>query len=483
MSLSLSMSAALSGLQAQSRAAGLISSNVANALTEGYGRRELSLSVRSLGGTGQGVDVTGVRRITDAVLIGDRRAAEASKASAEALAAFFSTVEAAVGSPGDDPSLSTRVNRLDSAILAATARPESEAVLAEVLDAAVALSDHLADASATVRQERERADRQIAVSVDRLNGSLQQIADLNAQILRQYSSGQDPSGLIDNRQQLIDDLSEILPLREVEGENGQVGLFSLGGAVLLQGRPATFGFTAAGVITADMTMASGALSGLTLNGKPIDVMAETGPIAGGSLAAAFAIRDQWAPEAQDRLDGVARDLIDRFAAADTTLASGAPGLFTDAGGSYDPADQVGLAGRIEGNAWADPEQGGALWRLRDGLGAVAEGAPGNAAGLSSLHDALTTLQEPASDAFSAGERDFSSLVGDLASLSASARLGAETELSYQSGKLESLRTEELAMGVDSDQETQRLLLVEQAFAANAQVLKTVDELIRLLMEI
>ena len=52
MSISGSLSSALSGLTAASRAAEVVSNNVANAQTEGYGKREIELSSRILGGAG-----------------------------------------------------------------------------------------------------------------------------------------------------------------------------------------------------------------------------------------------------------------------------------------------------------------------------------------------------------------------------------------------------------------------------------------------
>ena len=75
MTLSASLSSALSGLTAASRAAEVVSSNVANAMTEGYGRREVSLSARMIGRTGNGVMVNGVVRMTSMVAVGDRRPA------------------------------------------------------------------------------------------------------------------------------------------------------------------------------------------------------------------------------------------------------------------------------------------------------------------------------------------------------------------------------------------------------------------------
>ena len=78
MSISGSFSSALSGLTAAARAAEIVSSNIANAMTDGYGRRELTLSARVIGGTGQGVMVGGVTRRSDPVVIGDRRLADAA---------------------------------------------------------------------------------------------------------------------------------------------------------------------------------------------------------------------------------------------------------------------------------------------------------------------------------------------------------------------------------------------------------------------
>jgi len=56
-------------------------------------------------------------------------------------------------------------------------------------------------------------------------------------------------------------------------------------------------------------------------------------------------------------------------------------------------------------------------------------------------------------------------------------------MSYTAARFESIRQSELALGVDSDAETQLLLLIEQSFAANARVIQTVDSLFRTLMEI
>jgi flagellar hook-associated protein 1 FlgK len=266
-------------------------------------------------------------------------------------------------------------------------------------------------------------------------------------------------------------------------ENGTVALFTPGGAILLDGRPAEFGFAPVGVITPDMAV-GGALSGLTINGQAVDTGAESGKIAGGRLAALFDIRDVQAPFAQTQVDSIARDLIERFEnpAVDPTLLVGDPGLFTDAGSALVPADELGLANRIAVNALVDPAQGGNLWRLRDGLGAIAPGNVGDATLINALSDALGTARIPASGGFVAA-MSASALASAVSTDFATSQASFDQRRAFAASQLDTLVTEEASKGVDTDQEMQTLLLVEQAYAANARVISTIDELLETLLRI
>jgi flagellar hook-associated protein 1 FlgK len=73
MSISSALSNALSGLTVTSRAADIVSSNIANAMTDGYGVRSLEVAARTLGTAAAGARVAGVTRHEDAALIGQRR--------------------------------------------------------------------------------------------------------------------------------------------------------------------------------------------------------------------------------------------------------------------------------------------------------------------------------------------------------------------------------------------------------------------------
>jgi flagellar hook-associated protein 1 FlgK len=357
-------------------------------------------------------------------LVQENRLADAGAANASARTTFYSDLEAKIGTASTAGSLGYAISSFDTALIEAAAAPESSTVLSSAVSAAKDLAETLNDISDDIQQTRLDADSSIASQVSHLNEALKQVEDLNKTITRTLASGADASALMDQRQTLIDGISEIVPVQTIAREGSQVAIYTTGGLALLDRTAVEVGFSAVGTMTADMTLSSGALSGLTVNGRSVSTL-DSGVMGGGSLGAAFAIRDELAPEAQTNLDAIARNLIERFQSTtvDSTLSSGDPGLFTDGGSALDVSDEVGLAGRISINAAVDPDAGGAVWRLRDGIGATSEGTQGDA-------------------------------------------------------KLLNARG-----GVDTDQETQMLLQVETAYAANAKVLAAIDEMMQAILEL
>lgn len=285
---------------------------------------------------------------------------------------------------------------------------------------------------------------------------------------------------------MIDEVSEIVPLRTVSRDNGMVALYAASGTILLDpdfhSAPVEIGFSPQDPVTADMTL-GGVLSGLEINGNAIN-SGNDGPLGGGSLGAQFQIRDVVAPEMQAVLDGIARDLIERFAPGgpDTTLAATDPGLFTDAGTAFDPADETGISGRIALNTLVD-SLGSETWRLRDGLGAVTQGPVGEARLLQGYSDTLEDLVSPGSSVLGSGAQSFSQHVADFHAAIAAARLRADGEQSFSSAQNTALQELELSKGVDTDAELQELLRIEQHYAANARVISVVDELLQNLLSI
>lgn len=475
MSITTALSSALSGLTVTSRGVETAANNIANALTEGFARRELEVSARAYGGEGQGVRVVGVNRIIDMTLVGDRRLADAAAGDRNTRSAFYESIAKVVGDTADG-SLLSRITGLSAALASAASRPESTVRLQDVLDTAQALVSGLNAASDAVLTARRGADASIADQVDQLNAGLESVRDLNLRITRLRVTGRDSSALEDERQRVVDSMATIVPLREIERENGQIALFTTGGAALLDGRVAEIGFTP----TPGLVSASSSLGSLTMDGRPISVPGDPGLMAGGSLSAAFAVRDTLAPNEQQRLDALARDLIERFTAADSSLSAGDAGLFTDEGLAFDAANASGLAGRISVNGKVDPERGGALRYLRDGLQSAA-GSTGDGTLFNAMSAALDR-RVPCSAADIEGSFSLAGLATEIVSGLSSSLLSADQEASFASARRDELQVLVLGDGVDTDKELEQLLLLERAYAANAKVVTACDALLQYLLE-
>lgn len=481
MSINSAISAAMSGLAAQTRAIDVISANVANSLTDGYAPRQMMLSSSVLGGVGSGVRIAGVERQVDPILVGLMRQSGGAAAGTDAQFEFWSRIEQSIGLPGDPHGLTGKVATLESAMISAAARPDLAHRLASVVDAANDLVGHLNQLENQVQELRQNADAMIARDVEAMNHGLEKIATLNKNIIKLQATGHEPLGLMDERQSLIDSLSEIIPIREFQHPDGRIALYTEGGHLLLDTKPAALSFTASPGMDASMSLGAGSLSGLSINGIAISTGAN-GPVSGGRLTASFAIRDVDAPAAQSALDQIAESLVSRFEdpVTDPTAAPGQPGLFTDLGLVLDPAQVQGLAGRIAVNAAVQPGAGGDLWKLRDGLGAVAPGPVGDA---EQIQRWVEALQRPLPGSPGSASRNFADNVGQTISGISQARQAAEDRSGYAQAYHSELKHQSLAMGVDVDSEMQRLLLVEKAYAANARVLQVTDELMRQLLEI
>jgi len=99
---------------------------------------------------------------------------------------------------------------------------------------------------------------------------------------------------------------------------------------------------------------------------------------------------------------------------------------------------------------------------------------------------VSALSEPratASGGFSNANRAMADLVSEVLSATGIERNAAETTLSQSSARFASLEANELESGVDTDAELQRLLKIEQIYAANARVISIAGELLEELMRI
>lgn len=477
MAITQTLSNALSGLNAAKRRAEVSSSNISNALTEGYGARELTLSARDVGGVGAGVRVTGMIRHSDPIVIADRRLADAESGYNKATSSALKSLEDLFGKTGDSGSLSARISAVEAGLINASSDPSSDVRLGAVVQSLDALSGSFRDITEKLSVMRERAEDSISQKVERLNASLQRLDELNDDIVRFHNSGHPQSGLIDQRQQLIDSIAEIVPVRELSREGGRTALMTTSGEMLVDTRPRKIGFAAAGAISQQMTFQGGALAGLTIDGRPVSGGSAVGSLRGGSLEASFHIRDTLAPEAHSKLDHVAADLVARLSdpAVDPAITGANDGLLTVS--PLPPSTGVeGYAATLDVNPQLKTEPR----LLRDGITSTTPGALGNATFLNGWSSALSGSRALASGG---PPRSAVGHASDLSAHFGSARVLADRDVSFSTARRDSLLIKEQSQGVDTDLEMQNLMKIEQAYAANAKVVQTVDLLMQKLLEI
>lgn len=483
MSISGALNAANSGLRATALRADIVATNVANASTPGYVRRSVLVSETIVGGETQGVRVDGIGQARNAALTSQRLLSSSDLAQADVLASAWQTLSARIGDTSDGNGIFNEFERFESSLTTAMTNPESGTSAIAVLDAANGIINEFQDLSALAENLRGEADREISEGVAFVNTSLKQIEELNTRISGIDRTSEQAAAIRDERQRLIDGISEYMPVTVVNRGFGKIDLYTPQGVALVAGSARELEFSPANTFGPEHTLASGSLSGLTVDGIELTPgSADYGAIPSGMFGGLFTLRDSDIPAFTQQLDALAGELVDRLSAdgIDPTTVAGDPGLFYDPDGA---ATIDGLAARLAINPAVDPDQGGASWRLRDGLGATVQGPPGDSSVLSAMFNALTEVRGVDSNGVQ-GAFSMTSMAAQVASLTGQTRIQME---SVQSSTLAQHRiildAEQTESGVDVDQQMQELLLVEQAYAANARVIQAAQEMIRQLMEI
>lgn len=326
---------------------------------------------------------------------------------------------------------------------------------------------------------RARTQADLDSDVARANTLLSDVEALNAQIVSADGLDRDADDLRDRRDATLDELATLIPIATYERAGGDMVVAVKGGPTLLDGTMRPLVFDAA-VIPAGAPAGYPTYPSIRVDDPDATAAAtDLSDLTGGRIGGALVARDQDLVTAQRQVDALAQGVIAAFQTADASLAPGAAGLFTNAGAAVDPAvtEPLGLAGRIAVNDGVDPQAGGALRRLRDGI-AAAPGPSQNADQIRAFMDAFSAATPfPAEGGLSAnaGLRDYAA---DVAGARNTARTGLASSAEAERAVFNTLATERAVQaGVDLDAEAQRLIELEQYYAANAQVLETVQTLL------
>src|SRR3954452_23570293 len=234
MSLMSALSAAASGLRATQDGINLVAQNVANADTAGYTRRRTNPVEAASNDSLSGVRTGAIERVLDLVAQRQLRLETSGAAYTSLTSQFASNLDRLFGSPGGESSLDTIMNGFTSAVQGLLSDPASYSARSAVLDAGAALATQIGTTADGVQSLRTEAEQRIDAGVTRANELLAGIASVNGKIVGQGGTAA-ASTLLDERDRLVGELSQLMDVQVVGGENNSVSLMTTAGLTLFNG--------------------------------------------------------------------------------------------------------------------------------------------------------------------------------------------------------------------------------------------------------
>jgi flagellar hook-associated protein 1 FlgK len=427
---------ASTGLDAARYGLSVVGQNMTNADTPGYTRQVADQASVDMGavrgifagpGALGGVTVTGTTRQTDPVLDARVRGEHARGSLADTTATQLQAVEGVFPEPSDD-GLGGQLNQFWSDWGAVANDPGSTAARSVLLKDAGTVAGTLNSMSASLSDVVTSTAGHLSTDVAAVNSAAQRLAQLNGQIAVATATGADPNSLLDQRDQLLQNLSELTGATVTVQPNGAADV-AIGGQSLVSG-------VTASAMTVDASY------GVQLGGTAVTV-------GSGSIGAETTALTTTLPGYQSRLDAVADGLS---AAVNSVQAAG-----------YD------LAGAAGTPMFGGSGAAGITVVLTNPAAVAAAGTPGgNLDGSNALAAADTGAAADSPDA------RYAALVGDVAAASALAQQRATTQDAVVSN-VDSLKSS--VSGVSLDEEAASMLTYQQAFNASSRVLTALDSML------
>jgi flagellar hook-associated protein 1 len=313
--LALSLSNAVSGLQAAQTNLSLISANIANAQTAGYSAQYLDQTAEMVDGQGAGVATGVALHVSDPILEASQSRQQSTTSAASTLNSYYQQIQNLFGNAGSAQTLADSVNGLASAMQTLATSPNDTVAQQNAVTAAQTLTNQLNSTSAGIQTLRTNADNAINTAVTQVNTLLNQIATYNSQIEHAIAFNQSTATLEDQRNEAVQQLSQQMNITAYTTANDNMVVL-LGGQTLVNSSAQQLSFTPEGTLTA-----STPTSGISINGLNV-----TSEITGGNIGALLQMRDQVLPSLTQELNQFATQLYNtgQVATAQTQTISGTP---------------------------------------------------------------------------------------------------------------------------------------------------------------
>ncbi len=285
-------------LAAQQAGLAVTGQNVSNVNTPGYVRRSALLESRAvMPGTDGGIDVAGIQRAFDSFTYAHVLVEHGFKGAADSRSGALGEAQSIVA-PGAGGSIADAMSAFFSSLQTLSANPSDPSSRSAVLTQAANLGQSFASASGGLAESQSALLSQAKGVAGELDSSLTQIAQLNAQIVQAQGNGDSAPDLRDKRDALIGGVADQLGASVVPDPSGAVTLFAAG-ATLVSGDKAS---------SVDVSVDAAGAMKLTVNrpgGSPMDV---TAGVTSGSLGGLREARDVDIAKSASQLDQLAFDL-------------------------------------------------------------------------------------------------------------------------------------------------------------------------------
>jgi len=232
----------VSALQAFQNAINVTSNNVANASTPGYDRETVNLTeaIPQSNGTatvGAGVVVAGISRAYSQAAANQLNASQSSLGQLNALQNYSTQIDNLFGTTVGG--LSTTLQSFYSAFSDVANNPTSTASRQALLGQAQNVASSFQNASGDLNSLNTDVNSRITADVQQINSIASAISTLNQQIVVATAQGgnQPPNELLDQRDQLVSNLSQLVGVSTTTEGDGSLNVFvGNGQPLVLQGQ-------------------------------------------------------------------------------------------------------------------------------------------------------------------------------------------------------------------------------------------------------
>jgi len=284
--------------------------NIANASTPGYNRQVVVQSAAQaqnfgFGFMGQGTEISTIKRIYNEYLGVQVQSAQTAKSGLDSYFAQIKQIDNMLADPA--AGLSPALQDFFSGIQELSSNPAAIPSRQAALSSAEALAARFQSMAGRLNEMAQGVNTQILSSVSVINTFAQQIAQLNDTIGRaQRATGQPPNDLLDQRDQLILDLSKEIKATVVKQSDGGYNIF------IGNGQPLVVGVTATALTNvASPTNPQKIEVAYRTSGGELVIVGESG-LAGGKLGGLIEFRSKTLEPAQNALGRVAIGLASTF---------------------------------------------------------------------------------------------------------------------------------------------------------------------------